>query len=44
MFHGIHKICRNKELVLNKRHEEISSAHDIVDPNKFPIFSLMYIE
>jgi len=37
----IHKKCRNKDLVINKRYEELSAATDIIDPNKFPIFSLI---
>ena len=37
----MHKKCRNKDLVLNKRYEELSAVTDIIDPNKFPIFSLM---
>jgi len=41
MLNIMHKKCRNKDLVLNKRYEELSAVTDIIDPNKFPIFSLM---
>jgi len=39
---ALHKRCRNKELVINKRYEELSKMTAIIDPDKFPIFSLLY--
>jgi len=38
---SLHKVGRTKELVLNKRLEELSNITAIIDPDKFPIFSLM---
>jgi len=38
---ALHKKARNKDLVINKRYEELSKVTDIIDPDKFPIFSLI---
>jgi hypothetical protein len=35
-------IIKNEDLVINKRYEKLSEIKDIIDPDKFPIFSLMY--
>lgn len=35
------KNSRNKELVFNKMQEKLSKITDLVDSDKFPIFSLM---
>lgn len=42
VFSKMHKVARNKELVINKRYEELSESTAIIDPDKFPIFNLMY--
>lgn len=37
-----HRITlNNQSQVINKRYEELSLIRDIIDPDKFPIFSLM---
>lgn len=43
IFSILRKHSRNKELVFNRRFEELSKITDIVDPNKFPIFSLVFL-
>ena len=41
IFDILNKSTRNQDLILNRRYEELSSITSLVDPNKFPIFSLM---
>lgn len=41
MFNTLYSHTRNEELVLNRRYEELSNITSIVDPDKFPIFSLI---
>lgn len=41
MLNNMKLVLRNEDIIINKRYEELSQIRDIVDPNKFPIFSLM---
>lgn len=41
MLEALHKHTRNQDIVFNKRFEEMSTLTAIIDPNKFPIFSLI---
>ena len=43
MFNALRKAACNQELIINKRYEELSKLTAIVDPNKFPIFSLIEV-
>lgn len=35
----LHNCTRNKQIIFNKRFEELSAITSIVDPDKFPIFN-----
>lgn len=41
MLNAMHKTVRGKDLIFNRRYEELSNVTDIIDPNMFPIFNLM---